>query len=47
MSNLNPNALALWLFLVLLGFLIGGWHYALIGLTVGVGISLAVSLIGE
>jgi len=41
---MNPVAIALWLFCGLVGYLIGDWRGAVIGATMAIGLSLAVSL---
>lgn len=43
MNRLNPNAIAMWGFMAGIGYLIGGSHGAVVGLVVGLGISLLVA----
>jgi hypothetical protein len=43
MMGLNPNAVVFWAFLALVAHLV--WGAPLVGLTVGIGISLLISLV--
>ena len=41
---LNVNAVVFWAFLAGVGYLISGTHGALVGLVIGLGVSVAASL---
>jgi hypothetical protein len=41
---MNPTAVVFWAFLALVGYLIGDSHGALIGLAIGMGLSLLASV---
>lgn len=42
----NPNALALWAFCGIVGYLIGEEHGALVGTAVGLGVSVVITALG-
>lgn len=45
--NINPNALVMWAFFGVIGYLVGGVHACLIGIAAGLGISFICSLLGR
>ena len=44
MSRLNPGAVALWALFAIIGYLAGGPTYALVGVAVGLTISIIAQL---
>ncbi len=47
MNRLNPGAVALWALLGIVGYLIGGPTYALVGVAIGLTLSIIAQVCGR